>query len=331
MPTVRAVQITRFGGPEVLEAVDLDPPAAREDRLLVDVDSAGVNYADTHQTEDSYLAPQSLPMVPGAEVVGHVRGGDRDGQRVVALLGGGGGYAEQALAHPSTSFPVGEALSDGQALSLVLQGTTAWHLLRTCAHLVPGESVVVHAAAGGVGSLAVQLAKQWGAGRVIATASTADKRSLAVELGADVAVNVSAAESAETVRDVLRGANGGRDVDVVLEMTGGVVFDGSLAALAPLGRLVTFGMASRTPPRRVDPGALIATSRAVVGFWLVHAMLGPQGLSPAMDELVSMVRAGRLAPVVGGTYPLDQARAAHEDLLARRSIGKLVLAVRPAP
>jgi len=322
---VRAVQITEFGGPEVLKVVDVDAPEPREGRVLIDVDAAGVNYADTHQTEDSYLARQSLPMIPGGEVVGRARGGDLDGRRVVALLAGGGGYAEVAIAHRSTVFEVDDGLDDGAALALVLQGTTAWHLLRTCSRVTLGESVVVHAAAGGVGTLAVQLARQWGAGRVIATASSQDKRDLAVALGAHVAVDVSRTTTADEVRDILREANEGRDVDVVLEMTGGHVFDGSLAALAPLGRIVAYGMASRTPASPVQPGALMATSRTVTGFWLVHALRMPGGLGPAMDELSSLVRTGRLTPVVGGTYRLEDAAQAHRDLRGRTTTGKLVL------
>jgi NADPH:quinone reductase len=324
---MKAVQVSRFGGPEVLEVVDLDAPEAGPGHVLVDVTAAGVNYADTHATDDTYLRPQRLPFVPGAEVVGRARGGAHDGERVVALLGGGGGYAEQAAAPESVVFPVPEEISDAVALALVLQGTTAWHLLRTSTRLGPGQSVVVHAAAGGVGSIAVQLAKQWGAGRIIATGSSAEKRDLALDLGADVAVDVSGTTTADEVRDLLREANGGRGVDVVLEMTGGHVFDGSLAALAPLGRLAVYGLASRTPPTAVPPVELMAQSRTVAGFWLIHAVQAPDGLQPAMDELVSLTRTGRLRPVVGGSYPLAAARDAHEALLGRGTTGKLVLTV----
>jgi NADPH2:quinone reductase len=326
---MKAVQVSRFGGPEVLEPVEVDAPSERDGHVLVDVRAAGVNFADTHATDDSYLAPQRLPFVPGAEVAGIARSGQHAGQRVVALLGGGGGYAEQVLAPHETVFPVPDGVSDAVALALVLQGTTAWHLLRTSTRLGPGESVVVHAAGGGVGTIAVQLARQWGAGRVIATASSQDKRDLALSLGAHVAVDVAAATTADEVREVLHGANGGRGVDVVLEMTGGVVFDGSLAALAPLGRLAVYGLASRTAPAPVSPVGLMASSRTVAGFWLMHALRRPGGLGPAMDELFSLVRAGRLRPVVGGSYPLAQARRAHEDLVARRTTGKLVLEVSP--
>jgi NADPH2:quinone reductase len=324
---VRAVQITQFGGPEVLQVVDVEPPQPRDGWVHIEVDAAGVNYADTHQIENSYLARQPLPLIPGGEVVGRVRGGELDGRRVVALLARGGGYAEVAVAPAATVFAVPEGLDDGAALALVLQGTTAWHLLRSCARMTPGESVVVHAAAGGVGTLAVQLARQWGAGRVIATASSAAKRDLAISLGAHVAVDVSTATDADQVRDVLRAANEDRDVDVVLEMTGGHVFDGSLAALAPFGRLVTYGMAARLPATPVDPRTLMAHSRSVIGFWLAHAVRLPDGLATAMDELGSLVRAGRLVPVVGGSYPLEDVERAHRDLLARSTTGKLVLRV----
>jgi NADPH:quinone reductase len=313
---MRAIQVSRFGGPEVLEVVDLPAPVPRGDQLRVDVSTAGINYADTHQTSDDYLAPQHVPFVPGAEVVGRTD----DGRRVVALLGKGG-YAEQALVSPATTFSLPDEVDDTTALALVVQGTTAWHLLRTSARFAPGESVVVHAAAGGVGTLAVQLAKELGASRVIATGSTAEKRDLARDLGADAALDPDTDDLAAALTD----ANAGQPVDVVLEMVGGRVFDASLAALAPMGRLVTYGMASRTPPTPVNIGHLMATSRAVIGFWLVHALRLPGGLRPAVEELLDLHATGRLRVLDGGRYPLADARRAHEDLRARRTTGKLTL------
>jgi NADPH2:quinone reductase len=324
---MKAVQVSRFGGPEVLQAVELEPPQERPGHVLIDVRSAGVNFADTHSTDDTYLVPQRLPFVPGAEVVGVARTGEHAGRRVVALLAGGGGYAEQALAPQDLVFGVPDGVPDAAALALVLQGATAWHLLRTSTRVSLGESVVVHAAAGGVGSIAVQLARQWGAGRVIATASSQDKRDLAVDLGAHTAVDVSSAPDADAVRDLLREANGEHAVDVVLEMTGGIVFDGSLAALAPLGRLAVYGLASRKAPAPISPVGLMASSRTVTGFWLLHAVRRPGGLSAAMDELFSLVRTGRLRTVLGASFPLADARRAHEDMVSRRTTGKLVLEV----
>jgi NADPH2:quinone reductase len=319
---MRAVQITRFGGPEVLDVVDLPDPTPGEGQQLYDVSTAGVNYADTHQIENSYLAQQQLPLIPGAEFVGTPVGG---GQRVVGLLEGGG-YAQRVVAHDFLTWPVPDAVSDEQALAVVLQGATAWHLLRTSAHLAEGESVVVIAGAGGVGSLAIQLARRWGAGRVVATASSADKRSLCEDLGADATVDPALADDdPKAFTAALREANGGKRVDIVLEMTGGNVFDGSLSALAPFGRLVTYGMAGRTPPKPVQAPSLMGTSRAVIGFWLAHCMARPEMMDAAMHDLLPMVAAGALKPVVGGRYPLAGVRDAHQDLLARRSTGKLVL------
>jgi NADPH:quinone reductase len=312
---VRAIQITEFGGPEVLHVSDLSDPEPADGQVLIDVTAAGINYADTHQTENSYLSRMSLPLIPGAEVVGTTS----DGRRVAAFVEGG--YAERVAAWQQMVFDVPDGVDDGQALALLLQGTTAWHILRTSAHLVAGESVVVHAAAGGVGSLAVQLARHFGAGRVIATASSRDKRDLAVSLGADVAIDSRTADMKAAIEE----ANEGRKVDVVLEMVGGSTFDGSLAALAPFGRLVTYGTAGREAAQPVLPGALMRRSRAVIGFWLAHCMQRPKMLRVALDELFELVRAGTLQPVVGGTYPMSQARQAHEDMLARRTTGKLIL------
>ena len=294
---MRAVQITEFGGPEVLRLVDLPDPVAGEGLEVLDATSAGVNYADTHQVEDSYLSRTTLPLVPGSEVAGTLA----DGRRVAGFTVSGG-YAEKALVSPSAVFDVPDGVSDGQALALLVQGLTAWHLLRTSTHLAAGESVVVHAAAGGVGTLAVQLAKAWGAGRVIGVASSPEKRALAEQLGADVTVDAGAPD----LKAALEEANGGK-VDIVLEMVGGPTFDASLAALAPFGRLATFGMAARTPTKPVEPGALMSRSRGVIGFWLAHCFGRPEMLQPQMADLLARVSAGTLQPQVGGTYPLAEA------------------------
>ncbi|HZE51337.1 MAG TPA: NADPH:quinone oxidoreductase family protein [Jatrophihabitantaceae bacterium] len=313
---MRGIQITQFGGPETLTVSDLPDPPPGDGEQVLDVIAAGINYADTHQTEDSYLAKQKLPFIPGGEVV--VRG--TDGARRLGLVGNGG-YAQRIAIDPRRTFPVPDGVSDGAALSTLVQGATAWHLLKTSTHLQAGESVVVHAAAGGVGTIAVQLAKRWGAGRVIATASTDDKRQLALDLGADVAVD----SRTDNLRDALREANGGAGVDIVLEMTGGAVFDQSLIALAPLGRLAVFGMAGRRPPTPIEPASLMAHSTAVIGFWLAHLTRRPELLAAAVTDLLDLLARDELRAVVGGTYSLDQVPDAHRSLLDRSSTGKLVL------
>ncbi|MFI5845450.1 zinc-binding alcohol dehydrogenase family protein [Catenuloplanes sp. NPDC051500] len=320
---MRAIQLTEFGGPELLTVSELPDPVPGDGEVVLDVLAAGINYADTHQTENSYLSKQQLPLIPGAEVI--VRG--TDGRRYAALVGGGG-YAERIAVRPSRLIAVPDRVDDGAALGALVQGATAYLLLHQAARLEPGESVVVHAGAGGTGTQAIQLAKRAGAGRIIATASTPEKRALTRELGADVAVD----STAEDLKTALLEANGGHRVDVVLEMTGGAVFDKSLSALAPLGRLVHFGMASRTPPTPVVPAALMGRGRSVIGFWLTHVVARrPDLYTKAVGELFGAISDGSLTSVAGGAYPLEQAADAHRALLARTSVGKLILKPQERP
>ena len=263
---MRAIQMTEFGGPEVLELAELPQPQPEDDEVLIEVTRAGINFADTHTRTNSYVQRATLPLIPGGEVAG-VR---RDtGERVVALVGTGG-YAQYAKAPKQLVFAIPDGIDDGTALALLVQGTTAWHLYRTAGRVADGESVVVHSAAGGVGSLAVQLGHPLGAGRVIATASSQEKRELVLELGADVAIDAAP----EGLTERLIEANAGRRVDVVFEMAGGEVFDASYQALAPFGRIVAYGIASQSP-NEVSTGSLLRHSRAVVGFYLLHCLARP--------------------------------------------------------
>jgi len=313
---MRAIQITEFGGPEVLVLRELDEPKPPDGFVVLDVLAAGVNWADTHQAENTYLAAAELPLVPGGEVIGTTP----EGKRVVAFLNGGG-YAERVVAHPSLMWEVPDGIADAQALALVLQGTSAWHLLRTSAQLRPGESVAVHAAAGGVGTIAIQLAKRFGAGRVIGLASSPEKRELAARLGADATVD----SNADDLKAALIEANVGSHVDVILEMVGGSTFEQSLSALAHFGRLVHFGQAGREGAPKVSPGKLMGTSRGVIGFWLMHLIRYPERVGEALEDMFEAIRAGELEVIVGDTYPLEDARRAHEDIRARGTTGKLVL------
>jgi NADPH2:quinone reductase len=312
---VRAVQIEEFGGPEVLQVVDLPRPEPGEGELLIEVSRAGMNFADTHQRENSYLARYEVPMVLGGEVAGTTP----DGRRVVALVPSGG-YAEYAVAHESTVFPIPGGLDDGAALALLIQGLTAWHLYRTSSRLAPGESVVVVSGAGGVGSLAVQLAKPFGAGRVIATASTEDKRAKTLELGADAAVD----PAVDDLKGALIEANEGRQVDVVLEMSGGRVFEQAADALAPFGRIVAYGIAGREQ-NTLETGRLMRKSRGVIGFWLMHCLGRRDMMEEPLADLFERAARGELVPQTGTTYPLSEVRRAHEDIQGRRTSGKLLL------
>ncbi|MFI2783799.1 zinc-binding alcohol dehydrogenase family protein [Streptomyces sp. ALB3] len=298
-----AIQFDRFGGPEVLRPVELSAPVPGPGEVLLTVEAAGVNFADTHLVDGSYLGADALPHVPGSEVVGRTP----DGRRVVTRVAHG--YAEQVAARESGLLEISEELGAAQALALMTQGLTAWHLLRSAARLRPGESVVVHSAAGGVGSLAVQLAREFGAGRVLAQVSTPAKERLVLDLGADAVITYPLAEKA----------------DVVLDAVGGDLFDRALDSLASFGRLVSYGNAARTGFTPVDPARLGRLNASVVGFWLRPALAAPGAVGGPLKELFALVAEGRLKPVTGGSYPLAEASRAHEDLLARRTTGKVVL------
>jgi NADPH2:quinone reductase len=316
---MRAIQITEFGGPEVLQLVDVPQPEPGEGEVLIRVTRAGMNFADTHTRENSYLAKAELPLIPGGEVAG-VR--EDTGERVVALLSGNGGYAEYAVAPAASVVPIPEGLSDEAALGMIVQGTTAWHLYKTAARMSPGESVVVHAAAGGTGSLCVQLGRAFGAGRIIATASSDEKRALAESLGADVAIDSSPEGLAERIIE----ANGGERVDIVLEMSGGQVFEESRKALAPFGRLVTYGIASREQ-NEVRTGSLMRHSQAIVGFWLAHLFGRPGMFEEALKDLFARAASAEIRVVEGPTYALSEAKQAQIDLAGRKTSGKVTLDV----
>src|SRR5918911_2038986 len=319
---MRAVQITEFGDLDVLQVADVDTPDPGEGEVLIRVSHAGINFADTHQRENSYLAKFELPLIPGGEVAGVVERGAgdlREGTRVVAMLRSGG-YAEYAVAPVATTFPIPDGVDDGTALALLIQGLTAWHLYKTSAKLQEGESVVVISGAGGVGSLAVQLAKPFGAGRVIATASTEGKRAKAIELGADAAVD----PAAEDLKGALVEANEGRPVDVVLEMSGGRVFEQCAEALAPFGRIVAYGIAGREQ-NTLETGRLMRKSRAGVGFWLMHCLGRREMMEEPLQDLFERAARGELVPQVGTTYAMSEVRQAHEDLVGRGTSGKLLL------
>ena len=313
---MRAIQMSEFGGPEVLRETELPQPEAGDGEVLIEVRHAGLNFADTHQRTDSYVAKAELPLIPGSEVAG-VRADT--GERVIALTGRGG-YAQFAIAPEAQTWPIPDGLDDGTALALLLQGLTAWHMYTTCAHVREGESIVVHAAAGGVGSLAVQLGGHFGAGRVIATASSEDKRAAAAELGADATTD----SDPEGLRDRLIECNGGDEVDVVIEMAGGESFEQSLRALAPFGRVIVCGIATREK-NMVSTGHLLRHSRSVIGFWLFHCLGRPEMVDGPLAELFDLAARRQLRALVGATYPLAEAPRAHTDLAARRTTGKLLL------
>ena len=325
MPQMKTIRVSEFGDSGVLEHLEVERPSPGEGEILVEVKSAGVNYADTMRRRNQYLEETPLPFVPGSEIAGTVAelgpGAEdvSEGDRVVTLLGTGG-YADYAVVSAQNLIPIPDEMDFDEAAAIPLQGLTAYHVLKTSGMLEEGESVVVHAAGGGVGTLAVQMAKLMDANPVIATASTQEKLDLAKELGADVLINYTEDDWPEQVRE----ATGGEGADVILEMVGGDFIQKNLECLATFGRMVVYGAASGERGSLV-PMNLMYKNHTVAGFYLPQIMSRPELFGPSLKEMLGWISSGDLKLTVSARYPLEQASEAHEALEGRQTTGKIVL------
>jgi len=304
---MRAIVATRLGGPEVLELQEVPPPAAEPGRVLIRVHRAGVNFADLSSTLGRYAQAPPPPFIPGLEVSGH----DVATGRPVFALVPSGGYAELVAADFAWSA---DGLDLDAAAGYALTGLTAFYALRHVGRLQPGETVLVTAAAGGVGSSAIQVARALGAGRVVAVASTPEKRARAVELGADVAVGYE---------DPLPGP-----IDVMIDTVGGDVFTRALESMAPFGRMVCIGASSGEAQRIPGVGDLRVRGVGVLPFSMgAFRARHPEQFLKTCAEGIELIRSGALRPPVGQVLPLAEAAEAHRRLGSRATTGKLLLAV----
>jgi NADPH:quinone reductase len=302
----------------------------RPGEVLVRVHAIGVNFADTLMRQDRYAVTPPLPVILGSEAAGVVEAlgsgveGVEIGQRVAAPLfaapSGLGAYAEYVVIEASLVAPVPAALSFEQAAAVMNQGLTALYLTRQAPP--NGKTVLVNAAAGGVGSLLMQLAKRAGARTVIGAASTEDKLDVARSLGADIAVNYTAADWVERVRAATDRAG----PQIIYESAGGAVTTASLEALAPLGQIVIYG-ALNIQSFQLGVGELVQLifkNQSLTGF-AFQPLLTPAGLKSGLAELFDLVVRDELRVTVGGRYPLEDAAAAHRAMEARQTTGKLIL------
>ncbi|WP_224245103.1 quinone oxidoreductase family protein [Hyalangium gracile] len=322
---MRAVRYHQTGGPEVLRLEEAPEPVPGPGEVQLRVHAAGVNFADTERRRGLYDAQVPLPRILGSEAAGVVSavGPGVDpalvGRRAVTLTTGS--YAELVKAPASSLVALPDNVSFETAAAVPVQGLTAYHLLRTVGQVREGQSVLVHAAAGGVGVLAVQLAKAAGA-RVLGTVSSETKAQLVQELGADDVIRY---DHEDVVAEVHR-RTGGQGVDLVLDAVGASTWAGSLQVLAPFGHLVSYGSASGSPPP-VDVEALFAKSLKVSAYWL-HTPHPPGAHHQALESLVRDVSEGRLRILIGLKLPLAEAAEAHRRLEGRETVGKVVLTVR---
>ncbi len=322
---MKAIRFHEYGGPEILKYEDVERPEPRKNQVLLKIEAVGINYADTMRRYNNYLENTPLPYMLGGEIAGTVEEigpeveGIKVGQRALAIAATGG-YAEYAAVNTRQLIPLPASLSFAEATTLPVQGMTAYDILKMSGQLKPGETVLVHAAAGGVGIFSVQLAKLMGASKVIATASTDAKLELARSLGADVLVNYTEPKWYEKVRE----ATDGKGVDVILEMVGGEIFSQNFKCLNTFGRVVIFGVASKQMPT-LSPAQLMLRNHAVIGYWLVNTLSNPALFAQGMQELLGWVAEGKVKLVVEHTFPLAEAAKAHELMESRQTVGKLVL------
>lgn len=302
---MRAVVLRETGGPEQLEHAEVPEPACGDGQVLLRVRAAGINFADVLVRQGRYPQPPELPTVLGTEVAGEV-----DGRRVMALPRNGG-YAEVVAVDEELLVPLPDGATFEEGAAFLLTFLTAWIPLTRQVRVGPGSVVLVHAAAGGVGSAAVQAAKHLGA-RVVATASSEEKRDVALELGADEALGYD--EFEERVR-----------ADVVLDSVGGDVFERSFGVLKPLGTVVGIGFAGGWW-KPLDPSSLVGRNLGLQGFYLGRLMRHrPDVVREAIGEVVRLWEEGAVKPLVGSTFPLTEAADAHRLIEERRSVGKVVL------
>jgi NADPH2:quinone reductase len=323
---MKAVRINELGGTEVLRLEEIETPTPGPGAVLIKIAAAGINYADIMQREGTYLTRTRPPLTLGAEAAGTIEAlgpgvsGPPVGTRVVGFVNGG--YAEYATAPAAALIPIPDSLDFIHAAAFPLQGFTAYQLLRESANIQPGESVLVHAAAGGVGTLAIQLAKLMGADKVIGTASSSEKLNLARRLGADVTINYTEENWVEQLKE----ATNGQGADIILEMVGGKIAEQNLQCLAPFGRLVVYGAASGQQAQ-FNGIQLMYKNQAVIGYWLTAWMKRPDKIAQAAAALMHYLAEGKLEIIVGQTFPLAEAAKAHETISSRNTMGKTVLIV----
>jgi len=319
---MQAIRVERYGGPDVLQVVDVEDPIPAPGQVLVDVAAIGVNYVDTYQRSGTYQVP--LPFVPGAEGAGTVAAVGEDvtdlkvGDRV-AWAAAPGSYAERVLVPTDKAIRVPHGLSLEVAAAVLLQGLTAQYLCTSTYPVQPGDAALVHAAAGGVGRLLTQMVKLR-RGRVIATVSSDEKAAAARAAGADDVIRYDQVDFAPEVRRLTEG----QGVPVAFDGVGRTTFDGSLSALRRRGMLVLYG-ASSGPVPPFDPLRLMAGSFFLTRPSLGHYTATREELLSRANEVFDRVAAGQLDVRIDRRYALSDGRKAHDDLQGRRTTGKLLL------
>jgi NADPH2:quinone reductase len=321
---MRAAQIVSLDGPDAVKVNDVTVPNLAPDQLLIKVHATGVSFPELLQSRGQYQFKPDLPFTPGSEVAGEVvsapdGSGFGPGDRVTAMVLLGG-WAEQAVAPVDATFPLPDRLTFEQGAALPLNYLTMHFALVTRAHIQPGEVVLVHGAAGGIGTAAIQVAKAFGAGRVIAVASTEEKRNLALTAGADDAV------PAEGFRDAVRELDGVDGIDIVVDPVGGPRFTDSLRTLRAHGRVLVIGFTDEGQIPEVKVNRLLLNNTSVLGVgWGHYVLTHPGFIAEQWAAVLPHIESGVIDPPVGSTFTLDEASDALALMDSRGAMGKIIL------
>ncbi|HKN00332.1 MAG TPA: quinone oxidoreductase [Candidatus Binataceae bacterium] len=320
---MKAIQFDRLGGSEVMELREIAKPELRPGTVLVKNHVIAINYGDTFFLRGTYVVKPRFPDTPGMEASGVIEAVASDvsdlkpGMRVAYI--GMGSYAEYTLIRASRVMVLPDDMGFEQAAAFPIAVVTAWHLLHTCNDTKPGDTVIVHSAAGGVGIAAVQIAKAAGA-RVIGTVSSDDKLELVRKFGADHVVNYETEDFAERAMTI----TSGRGVALILDAVGKPTFEKGLRCLAPFGHLILYGRTGGAP-ERLNPMELFGKSIKVSGFAVTMVYALGDIHRHAVDDVFRLASEGKLTVPIGGKFPLAEAAQAHRYLESRRSTGKLLL------
>ncbi len=320
---MKAVVFDKLGGPEVLHLADMPKPEAAAGTVLLRVRAAGINFADTLFRRGQYLMQPKLPDVPGLEGAGEIEAvgagvtNFKPGMRIAGL--GSRTYAEYAVIPVTQAIALPDSVSFEEGAAFPIQVLTAWHMLHTAHQTAPGQTVLVHSAAGGVGIVAVQIAKAAGA-RVIGTVSSDSKAALVKQYGADEVINYATHDFAQETNRL----TGGRGADLILDAVGATTFEKGLGCLAPFGHAILYGRAGG-PPEPLNLFRLFEKSIKVSGFGLYTAASVPEVMRRGIEESFRLIAQGKLKLLVGRKFPLADAAEAHRFMESRQSTGKLVL------
>jgi NADPH2:quinone reductase len=320
---VKAIQFAEVGGPDVMKIVDIPKPELRPKMVRVRNHAVGINFADNFFRQGNYLVKPKLPDTPGMEGAGTI---DEVGPEVTHLKPGmrvvGIGlktYAEYSLFYENQTIPLPDFVSFEEGVAFPIQTLTAWFMIHVSHHLTPGQTVLVHSAAGGVGLVAIQIAKAAGA-RVIGTVSSNSKIEIAKQYGADEVINY---ETQDFAKEVMR-LTAGKGVDLNLDAVGKPTFEKGLECAAPFGHIILYGRAGG-PPDKLDVNRLFPKALKVSGFVLFTASSQHELMQRGTEACFNLMKEGKLKMVIGKTFPLEQAPEAHRFMESRQSVGKLVL------